>query len=125
MFRVLVQTFEAFNGSVTSTNGPLADPSNISVSILPRVTLNFNGSGIGFFTGPNSTANASITLDDRPSIIIDTSRQHYQVTQLGNNPHVLIIEYEPDLSGGGSAMQTNSGVLEVDFFVIDQAEGLK
>ncbi|GJJ11400.1 hypothetical protein Clacol_005633 [Clathrus columnatus] len=119
---IQVQSPEAFNGSVTSTDGPLPDASNISVSILPRVTLNFNGSGIIFVPGPNSIANASITLDDLPSIIIDTSKQNYQNKNLQSpGPHTLVIEYEPNLNDQSQSI-LGSDTLEIDFFIVIQDE---
>ncbi|KAF8513424.1 hypothetical protein BU17DRAFT_95406 [Hysterangium stoloniferum] len=95
---------------VTSTNGPDTSNSTDSSPIfIPRVSFTFNGSEITFVPGPESGALATVTVDDLPSVLIDTSITAFKGTSLGGGNHTVVVTW----AGSGS------GSLDVLSFVVE------
>ncbi|KAF8573993.1 hypothetical protein K439DRAFT_1624458 [Ramaria rubella] len=116
---LLTEAADAFNGSTTTTTGP--DPS-LGLSLLPRVSLSFQGSAVLFMPGLHSTAQASIVLDALPSVLVDTTSDAFLGTGLDPTVnHSIVVTFVPgsgDTSAGTSTSDETPTTLAVDYFQV-------
>ncbi|KAF8515931.1 hypothetical protein JB92DRAFT_2912609 [Gautieria morchelliformis] len=103
----LSESIDAFNGSTTTTTGPNAA---LGLTVVPRVSLVFQGSSVVFVPGQHSTAQATVVVDNLASILVNTSVNAF--TGTGLDPatnHTITVTFVP-----GNGLTS----LDVDYFVI-------
>jgi hypothetical protein len=109
--RQLSESTDDFNGSSTSTTGPDAA---LGLTVVPRVTLVFQGSSVIFVPGQHSTAQATVVVDNLASILVNTSLNAFSGTGLDpTTNHTITITFVPS-----NALTS----LDVDYFLIEQPD---